>query len=105
LNAVSAIPLASNETAVSSKQSRGGLDAQKATCERQLADWVSCVSAKTPEGKAKIEYYSSKLGDINAEIKKANDAQGQAKKAAQDTGKASASNRLSGLGSAIDTYA
>jgi hypothetical protein len=45
------------------------LDAQKADCERQLADWTHCVSASTPTGKAKISELHSKLKDIDADIR------------------------------------
>lgn len=46
------------------------LEAQMRTCRAQLADWVTCPSAKTPEGKAKIEQISSKLDSIKDQIKK-----------------------------------
>jgi hypothetical protein len=51
-------------------QSPPNLDAQMRTCRAQLADWVTCPSAKTPEGKAKIEQISTKLDEIKHEIKK-----------------------------------
>ena len=40
------------------------------TCRAQLADWVTCPSAKTPEGKAKIQQITSKLDSIKEQIKK-----------------------------------
>lgn len=48
-----------------------GLDAQLAQCQRQLGDWTACASAKTPEGRAKIEELSSQIGQIKAEMQKA----------------------------------
>jgi hypothetical protein len=89
----------------------GALDAQKAQCERQLSDWVNCVSSKTPEGKAKIAEYSSKLSAINTQIKKADDARAQLSPGAArqaDAAKANApkqTSALSTIGSVIDTYA
>lgn len=44
------------------------------TCRAQLADWVTCPSAKTPEGKAKIEQITSKLDSIKDQIKQSGDA-------------------------------
>jgi len=46
------------------------LEAQMRTCRAQLADWVTCPSAKTPEGKAKIEQITAKLDSIKDQIKK-----------------------------------
>lgn len=41
------------------------------SCRRQLADWVTCPSAKTPEGKAKIEQISSRMAAAEAQLKSA----------------------------------
>ena len=49
------------------------LDAQLRTYRAQLADWVTCPSAKTPQGKAKIEQISAKLASVENEIKKKSD--------------------------------
>lgn len=103
-------------TAISSSspdqaQARGGgdLQAQKAQCERQLADWVHCVSAKTPEGKAKIAKYSGKLSAINTQIKKADDARAQARQALEQRNEAPRTARdispLQTTGSVLDTWA
>jgi len=51
-----------------------GLDAQLAQCQRQLGDWTACASAKTPEGRAKIQELSDKIGQIKAEMQKADAA-------------------------------
>ncbi|MDB5801036.1 MAG: hypothetical protein JWL63_1975 [Rhodocyclales bacterium] len=46
-----------------------GLEAQVDTLKKQLCDWVTCPSAKTPEGKAKIEDLTNKLNSTEARIK------------------------------------
>lgn len=45
------------------------LEAQLSRCQVQLADWVSCPSAKTPEGKAKIAEISDKIAQIEQRMK------------------------------------
>ncbi|MBI5922371.1 MAG: hypothetical protein HY847_12090 [Betaproteobacteria bacterium] len=52
-------------------QSTAGLEAQLARYQIQLADWVSCPSCKTPEGKAKIQELSNKVSDTQQRIKAA----------------------------------
>jgi hypothetical protein len=95
---------AGSAAAGTSGQGAGALQAQKAQCERQLADWVHCVSASTPEGKAKIAEYSSKLSAINAQLKKADDAR-QAGQAQPAIATAPAAGASSTLGSRVDVYA
>lgn len=51
-----------------------GLDADLAKWQGQLADWVNCVSAKTPEGKAKIDQISAKISSIKTRMKEAEKA-------------------------------
>ena len=51
-----------------------GLDADLAKREIQLSDWVHCVSASTPRGKAKIEEISAQISDIKAKMKQAEQA-------------------------------
>ena len=48
-----------------------GLDADLAKREVQLSDWVHCVSASTPRGKAKIQEISAQISDIRAKMKQA----------------------------------
>jgi hypothetical protein len=50
-----------------------GLDAALAKREVQLSDWVHCVSASTPRGKAKIQEISAQISDIKAQMKAAED--------------------------------
>lgn len=52
-------------------QSTAGLETQLAKYQVQLADWVSCPSCKTPEGKAKIQELSNKVSDTQQRIKAA----------------------------------
>jgi len=94
----------------------GALEAQKTQCERQLSDWVNCASAKTPEGKAKIAEFTTKLATINAQIQQAGKAREQAGSAATrpdtadnasnaTTKAAPGAHLFSPLGSRLDTYA
>jgi len=46
------------------------LQAQLLRQRAQLADWESCVSAKTPEGKAHIATISRELADTQSQIRK-----------------------------------
>jgi hypothetical protein len=46
----------------------GGLDAQLARYEKQLAECVNCASARTPEGKQAIEDLYGKIHDTKAKI-------------------------------------
>jgi hypothetical protein len=52
------------------KRATPNLDAQVRTYRAQLADWVTCPSAKTPQGKEKIEQISAKLEAVKNQIKK-----------------------------------
>ncbi len=47
------------------------LDAELARSEVKLSDWVHCVSASTPHGKAKIAEISAKVSDIKSKMKAA----------------------------------
>jgi hypothetical protein len=89
------------------------LEAQMRTCRAQLADWVTCPSAKTPEGNAKIEQISFKLDSIEGQIKKSgvappsllaqpDDPLKSARRAEAAVDKLAASGQI---GSNVDTYA
>jgi len=75
---VTAVVGSSSATAVagaSSTAPRGrGLDADLAKREVQLSDWVHCVSASTPRGKAKIQEIDDQISDIKAQMKAAEQA-------------------------------
>ena len=84
------------------------LDAEKAKVESQLADWVHCVSAKTPEGKAKIEQLSAKLDTIKVQSEKATEVKAEAAKtvqAAVAAPKPPSPNSVSPLGNVVDAFA
>jgi len=52
-------------------QSPAGIEAQLAQYQIQLADWVSCPSCNTPEGKAKIQELTNKVSDARRRIEAA----------------------------------
>ncbi|HUN92673.1 MAG TPA: hypothetical protein VMU33_11485 [Burkholderiaceae bacterium] len=47
------------------------LDTQASNYKKQLADWVTCPSASTPAGKAKIKQIADKLDAVAEQIKRA----------------------------------
>jgi hypothetical protein len=50
------------------------MDAELSTARAKLSDWVTCPSAKTPEGKNEIKKATDKLDVVKAAIKKVDDA-------------------------------
>jgi hypothetical protein len=50
--------------------SAAGLQAQISRYRSQLNDWVTCVSATTPKGKAEIQSISGKIAAIKEQIAK-----------------------------------
>jgi len=54
-----------------SSTSAAGLQGQLARFEKELADCVNCASAKTTEGKQKIEAISLRISQIRARIDEA----------------------------------
>jgi hypothetical protein len=70
---VTAVVGSSSATAVADASSAAphgrGLDADLAKREVQLSDWVHCVSASTPRGKARIQEISAQISDIKAQMK------------------------------------
>ena len=84
------------------------LDAEQAKVESQLADWVHCASAKTPEGKAKIEQLSTQLNTIKAKVEKATEVKTEAAKSAHAANfepKKPSPNSVSTLGHVVDAFA
>lgn len=55
--------------------STAALEGQIARDQVNLADWASCVSAKTPKGKAQIAAISARISAAKARIRKIEDAQ------------------------------
>ncbi len=76
-----AVGSATTTTASPAGSGAAGLESQLAKCQVQLADWVSCPSGKTPEGKAKIAALSDRISNIEQRMKTA-DAVRQNQKAA-----------------------
>ncbi len=68
---VSAIGSSTYASPASNGKSSAGLETQLAQYQVKLADWVSCPSCKTPEGKAKIAEITNKIGDIKQRMEAA----------------------------------
>ncbi|MDO9314322.1 MAG: hypothetical protein Q7T97_07230 [Burkholderiaceae bacterium] len=95
------------------------LDADLAKCQSQLSDWVHCVSAKTPEGKAKIEEIASKIDTIKEKMRESEDASASNRtarstkpteaassdSATSDSPRPARGPDLTGLGTFLDVYA
>ncbi|MDT8999610.1 hypothetical protein RQP53_10070 [Paucibacter sp. APW11] len=79
------------------------LDAERAKCEIQLADWSHCGSAKTPEGKAKIDALSEQLATIKARMQRAQAAHNASQR--EQRGSTPAAPAANGLGAHVDLYA
>lgn len=67
------------------------MDAELSTARAKLSDWVTCPSAKTPEGKDEIRKATEKLDTVKAAIRKADDpansgARDDARRGAADDG-------------------
>ena len=52
-----------------SAPSQTGLQADVDACRRQMADWVTCPSANTPEGKARIAQIAARMSAAESRIK------------------------------------
>ena len=100
---MSALPAVTAAAPAAARAPAPALGFEKAKCERQLADWVHCVSATTPYGKARIEELTSKLSDIAIQVRQAEAAR---RDAAPKPEAGSGSTRPSGpLGATVDVYA
>jgi hypothetical protein len=80
--------------ATTSRGSREGLEAKLDTFKKQLNDWVTCASAKTPEGKKKIADLTTKVSTTEARIKELD------KTIPSRSAGASASSKVSDVGNA-----
>jgi septal ring factor EnvC (AmiA/AmiB activator) len=95
------------------------LDAELNTARAQLEDWVTCPSATTPEGKAKIAQLSAKAESIKSRIAQADATQDARRADAQSAARAEGVQRATGtardapapprfgstLGGLLDTFA
>lgn len=88
---VSAVGSSGHRPAAAVPSRPAGLDAALEKFKKQLSDTVNCDSAKTPEGKAKIEDLSAKISAVKARMRKEEDT--AAKDGARDTPKAEAARR------------
>ena len=86
------------------KPPAGGLDVELANCERQLSDWVHCASAKTPEGKAKIEELTAKHDAIKAKMQVEEQAAAKRQEAEKATATAHVNPALPSMGVYLDLY-
>ena len=58
-----------------------GLEAQLVRYQKELADCVNCESAKTPEGKERIQTISNKISEVRARIDEIDSSQPAASRA------------------------
>ncbi|ADE12991.1 hypothetical protein [Sideroxydans lithotrophicus] len=54
--------------------STAGLQVQLDRYRQQLADWVTCASCNTIEGKNRIAQISARIGEVESQMKAAEDA-------------------------------
>ncbi len=99
---VSAVTAVTASAEATSGPQPAGLDAALAKSEGQLADWVCCPSAKTPEGKAKIAQISDQIGAIKAQMQKSEQA---TREAAAATSAPAAVRPGVTLGNGLDAFA
>lgn len=87
------------------------LEAKLNTTRAQLEDWVTCPSAKTPEGKAKVEQLTAKFLAIQQQIavKAEQRSEGEGARAGRVAAAAASTPRApafdSPLGQRLDVYA
>lgn len=82
--------LASGGSAATGSNSAGALQAQITSDQAQLNDWVTCVSASTPKGKAEIARLSGRISAAKEHI-----ARIRAASAASQTSQSSPAKRAS----------
>ena len=97
----SASPVAATPRASSPGTRTPSLDAELNTARARVEDWVTCPSAKTPEGKAKIREVTAEFDAIKAQIAKEAKAASVAAPAAPPR---PASQPNPAIGSNIDVY-
>lgn len=65
---VNGVGSSSNLSGGHTSQSSTSLEAKLGQYKKNLADWVSCASSKTPEGKAKIKEFSDKVSETQKRL-------------------------------------
>jgi hypothetical protein len=84
---------------------RSILQSQLTRYEGQLADWCSCPSGKTAEGKAKIADIQQKVDVAKARIKQIDDSHARVKEtSAPQTNATAPPLELAMIGSRVDVY-
>lgn len=84
----------------------GGLEARLARYQKELSDCVNCASAKTLEGKQKIQDVSSKISEIKTRIEEIAAARSKTPPTAVGAVAVSAARAVdSGVGSRLDVFA
>lgn len=93
------------------------LNAQLARYQMQLADWESCASCKTPEGKAKIADLADKISNVKLRMKSADPSSQEGNTLRSADGSESSGNQKGpslsidsallevGVGSLVNVYA
>ncbi len=84
----------------------GGLEARLERYQKELSDCVNCDSAKTPEGKQKIQDVSSKISEIKTRIEEIAAAKSKTQPAKINAAVSAASRPADAtLGSRVDVFA
>lgn len=79
------------------KPSSGGLEAELSRLQAALADCVNCATARTNEGKAKIQEVTNKINSIKARMEKLSQAKPVEQPPRANENKASGSPSLGSL--------
>ena len=103
MSSVGSIAAAASASTLSSVAGAGALQFDKAKCEAKLADWVHCVSASTPQGKARIQELSTQLRGIEAQIRTAAESRADIDRSQPTAARHSAPTGP--LGNLVDVYA
>lgn len=86
--------------------SAGALQGQIKREQSELNDWATCVSAKTPKGKAEIQKISGEINAAKEQVARIESTQASSSANAADRAKAQAGRSEAGIpGQLIDTWA
>jgi phage shock protein A len=104
-NANSGTPANTGRVQSAGADSAAALQAQVSQEQVQLNDWVTCVSASTPKGKAEIQSISSQISAAQAQIRTIEATQAAAKAATQAPSALSGTSSAPASGSIVDAWA